>query len=328
MNVKAYTYLIAIEENKSLSKASKQLGISQPALSKFLANTENSMGHQLFIKNKKSLIPTDAGKIYLEACHKIVNIKHQTYASINQLSLAPEKTITLGITPYRGAQFFSNIYPEFADKYPYIEIKLREGYMQEIKEEVIDGKVDLVIGTVTPSDERTFSFASTSYEQLCLAVPLSHPSAVNSNDSGEYFPVIDIRTLSDAPFVMWGSSTTNSKNIDEYLSRNNISPTVIYRGNNALMVNELLKTGVGVGFLPKSFCKANQGRVYFSTWPPVQTFNGIFYLKDRPLSEPESYIIYLMIKYTARTSTETGMNLYFNKLSRNIINKFGEINID
>ncbi len=328
MNVKSYEYLIAIEENKSLSKAAIQLGISQPALSKFLASTESYIGHQLFVKSKKSLLPTDAGKIYLEACHKIINIKHQTYASINQLSLSPEKTITLGLTPYRGAQVFSNIYPEFSDRYPYVEIKLREGYMQEIKEEVLNGTVDMVIGTVSPADERTYNFASTSYEQMCLAVPLSHPSAVNSNDSGEYFPIIDIRTLSDAPFVMWGSSTTNSKIIDEYLSRNHIIPTVVYRGNNALLVNEMLKTGVGVGFLPKSFCKANQGRVYFSTWPPVQTFNGIFYLKGRLLSEPESYIIYLMIKYSARTSNNTGANLYFNKLSRNIIKTFGEITIE
>ena len=322
MNIKAYTYLVAIEENRSLSKAAEKLGISQPALSKFLANAETTLGHQLFIKSKKSMIPTEAGKIYLQACRQIINIKQQTYASLTHLSNTPKEVITLGLTPYRGSQVFSNIYPKFSERYPHIEIRLKEGYMQELKEEVDEGTVDMVIGTIVPADERFYNFASTGYEELCVVVPLSHPSAEKSNDSGDFFPVIDIRTLSDAPFVMWGYSTTNSRIIDEYLTRNRFTPTVIYRGNNALIVDEMLKTGIGVGFLPRSFCKPGEGRVYFSTWPPVQSFAGIFYKKNRILSEAERYFIYLLMKHASDTFTSTGVNVYFNRLSRSIINEF------
>jgi hypothetical protein len=89
------------------------------------------------------------------------------------------------------------------------------------------------------------------------------------------------------------------------------------------MINEMLKTGVGVGFLPRSFCKAHQNRVYFSTWPPVQTFNGVFFLKDRQLSEAERYFVYLMIRNSTKSETRIGTNVYFNKTSRTIINEFG-----
>ncbi|WP_049962315.1 LysR family transcriptional regulator [Oribacterium sp. FC2011] len=323
MNIKACTYLVTIEECKSLSKAASQLGISQPALSKFLANMESTLGHRLFIKSQKSLIPTDAGEVYLESCRNIINIKQRTYASILQLSQAPSSTITIGLTPYRGAQFFSDIYPAFSERFPIIQVKTKEGYMSELKEAAKKSEVDVVIGTVTPSDEKDFTFASVSYEQLCLAVPLSHPAASKSDDSGNYFPTIDIKEFSDAPFVMWGSSTTNAKNIEEYMARNNFTPTVVQRSNNALMMNEMLKTGVGVGFLPRSFCKAKQGRVYFSTWPPVQTFNGVFYLKEKQLSEAERYFVYLMIRNSVRSEILTGTNVYFNKTSRAIINEFG-----
>ena len=328
MNVKAYTYLLAIEENRSLTKAAMQLGISQPALSKFLANTELSLGHHLFMKSQNSLIPTDAGRIYLDACREIINIKQRTYASITKLTQVPERTIVVGVTPYRGTQFFSNIYSRILDKYPHIEIKAHEGYMTELKKGIDEGSIDLAIGTVTPTDERYYSFASIAYEQLCLAVPLSHPAAAQSDDSGKYFPVIDIQTLSDAPFVMWGESTTNARIIEEYMSRNHLVPTVVYRGNNALMVNEMLKTGIGVGFIPHSFCKPHEGRVYFSTWPPVQSFNGIYYKKDRELSEAERYFIYLMMHYSATSETNVGSNIYYNRISRAIISEFGNFNID
>jgi len=323
MNIKACTYLVTIEECKSLSKAAGQLGISQPALSKFLANTESSLGHKLFMKSQKSLIPTDAGKIYLETCRNIINIKQRTYASISQMSQSPSSTIIIGHTPYRGAQFFSDIYAAFNERFPFIQIKTKEGYMYELKEAAKKSEVDLVIGTVTPADEKDFTFASVAYEQMCLAVPLSHPAADKSDDSGNFFPTISIKEFSDAPFVMWGSSTTNAKIIEEYMARNNFSPTVVQSSNNALMINEMLKTGVGVGFLPRSFCKAHQSRVYFSTWPPVQTFNGVFFLKDRQLSEAERYFVYLMIRNSTKSETRIGTNVYFNKTSRTIINEFG-----
>ena len=87
-----------------------------------------------------------------------------------------------------------------------------------------------------------------------------------------------------------------------------------------MLVNEMLKHGIGVGFLPTSFCGPNENRVYFSTWPPIQSFIGAFYRKNRSLSEPERYFIYLLLKY-GQTGVIQG-NTYFNHTSRDILKEF------
>ena len=66
MQIKNMSYIIALAEAGTLSAAGKQLGISQPTLSVFLSNLEQELGIDLFLRDKKKLIPTPAGRIYLE----------------------------------------------------------------------------------------------------------------------------------------------------------------------------------------------------------------------------------------------------------------------
>ena len=72
MQIKNMSYIIALAEAGTLSAAGKQLGISQPTLSVFLSNLEQELGIDLFLRDKKKLIPTPAGRIYLEAARRIL----------------------------------------------------------------------------------------------------------------------------------------------------------------------------------------------------------------------------------------------------------------
>lgn len=323
MTTKTCKYLIAIEENKTLSKAAKNIGISQPALTKFLAVTESQLGHQLFERNQKIYLPTEAGRIYIEACRRFLETEQRTLTSIARLHTPVKNILRIGVTPYRGTQVFSRIFHSFNDHYPDIQINLKEEYMSGMKSDLLSGDLDIAIGSILPKDEELFSFASSSYEPMCLAVPLSHPVAARSNDSGEFFPVIDVHEFSDSPFVMWGPETTNARLIQEHMDRIHFSPTVVYEGNSAILVNEMLKSGIGVGFIPRSFCKAHENRVYFSTWPPVQSFIGIFYKKGRILSKAERHFIFFLLRDSGMYNPNAGMNIYFNKISRSIIKEFG-----
>ena len=89
MQIKNMSYIIALAEAGTLSAAGKQLGISQPTLSVFLSNLEQELGIDLFLRDKKKLIPTPAGRIYLEAARRILATQEQTLQSIRQLTAAP-----------------------------------------------------------------------------------------------------------------------------------------------------------------------------------------------------------------------------------------------
>ena len=65
MDTKLIEYIIAIAEEKSLSKAAERLYLSQPALSQRLKKLEDELGTQLFTRERDGLTLTDAGRIYI-----------------------------------------------------------------------------------------------------------------------------------------------------------------------------------------------------------------------------------------------------------------------
>ena len=61
MQTKQLNYIVEIARQQSLSGAARVLGISQPALSQFLAAEEKSLNTQLFFSYQNKLYPTPAG---------------------------------------------------------------------------------------------------------------------------------------------------------------------------------------------------------------------------------------------------------------------------
>ena len=73
MTTRQLYYLVTIADQGSLSGASRVLGISQPALSKFLSEYESSLGFLLFLRYHRQLTPTAVGRYVIDAAQKILD---------------------------------------------------------------------------------------------------------------------------------------------------------------------------------------------------------------------------------------------------------------
>jgi len=65
-HIKEYSYLLAVAEEGSITKAAKRLFISQPALSSYLKELKNKLDIKLYNRVKNNIIFTNEGKLYLE----------------------------------------------------------------------------------------------------------------------------------------------------------------------------------------------------------------------------------------------------------------------
>lgn len=296
MNVRHCEYLIAIAETGSLSKAAKGLGISQPTLSNFLSRTEARLGHDLFERGQKVTIPTEAGRIYLEACQRVVETQKRTYQSIAALHSSFSERFTVGVTPHRGSTMFARIFSKFYQRYSDISVELREGYLATRLDGIDSGEIDLAIGTSDESFLEKYNLITITQEELLLCVPDFHPLAKLAAPIGVGYPSVDLRRFQDTPFVMWGEQTANRRIMQRLFHENGMTPTVVYESNNVLLIDSMLSSGVGVGFLPVSYCRPGQHRVYFSTIPPLKSFAGLFYKKGKKLTEAQRYFVYLCIR--------------------------------
>lgn len=94
MDLYQLEYVSEIEKTRNISKAAENLHISQPTLSIYLSKPEKSLGIPLFIRQKNTLVPTEAGEKYVDACRRILTIRDKLY---RELFSENQSSVRLGI---------------------------------------------------------------------------------------------------------------------------------------------------------------------------------------------------------------------------------------
>lgn len=206
MDFKDLAYVIEISKQKSITKAAKELGISQPALSNFLNSLEKKLGTKLFNKAGRQLVLTYAGETYLKMANSILNIKNNYTDRIHDISCLHDGSISLGITPGRGKDILPNILPIFRDKYPGIKIRIYEENVQLLEKHLLDGTIELALFTVSEEYDQypDLVFETIAKESIVLCISRNLPVFLAKNIWKPNFPYpwIDLRLLEDDCFIL------------------------------------------------------------------------------------------------------------------------------
>lgn len=142
MDLKHLEYIVAIAEEKNISRAADKLYISQPTLSLFLSKLEQELGVCLFNRLKNALTLTYAGEIYVQAAKEILSTKKQAYKIIEDIIDFKKGHLTIGIPPDRGTTILPSIFPRFHEKYPGIKIDFIEENTNTLETLTQQGHID------------------------------------------------------------------------------------------------------------------------------------------------------------------------------------------
>ena len=106
MDFKALECIVAISEGKSITQAAKNLFISQPALSQYMARVEQELGMPVFIKTGNSIALTSAGEFLAREGKSLLKARDDMLTQLSSLSSERAETLRIGISP-----FYSKYYP-------------------------------------------------------------------------------------------------------------------------------------------------------------------------------------------------------------------------
>lgn len=117
-DTKVLRYLVAIVDEKSLSRAAEKVYLSQPALSRHLRAMEDALGTPLFIRSHNSLELTNAGKVFINGARSILHIEQAALARLEQRRLQQTASLTLAVQPPWDWLLASRVSPAFAARFP------------------------------------------------------------------------------------------------------------------------------------------------------------------------------------------------------------------
>ncbi|MBP2644804.1 MAG: transcriptional regulator AlsR family [Firmicutes bacterium] len=200
MNIKQLQYFISAAEYSNFSIAAKNLNITQPALSKQIADLESQVGLKLFDRNTRWVKLTAAGAEFLKESIALIN---ETESAINYARLVDIGNIgslSIGFLGPFEREELPSLVNNFHHEYPQASLSFTKLSWGSLTEALENGKIDVVF-TMTQGlhDLPGISFQlSQNFYPLSVIVPDNHPLAHKSK--------LHISELADEPFIILSRS--------------------------------------------------------------------------------------------------------------------------
>jgi DNA-binding transcriptional LysR family regulator len=139
--------LVAVAKCGSMAKAAEDLAISQPVISKAIAELESTLGVRLFDRSNQGVEPTIYGRAL---CHQSVGVFDELSAGIRQIEFLADPTageLRIGTSESIAAGLLSAIVDPLTQQFPGIAIHVTQADTVTLQNRDLRGRtIDLIIG--------------------------------------------------------------------------------------------------------------------------------------------------------------------------------------
>lgn len=248
MNSKQLQYVLALAEERNFSQAAQRFKISQPALSKQVIALEQELGIKLFDRSTTPLSLTPAGEFFVQKAKRLLFEEETLIKAIEQYKNGDKGKLTIGIAPFRSLYLMPQIVLAIKEKFPDIQLAIREHGLERLEKGLLEGQYDFAIMNL-PIDETDFEVIPLEEDSVVLAVPNRLLHLIDQEKTNE----IDLADCKNLPFVVVGQSQEMRKLFDKLCSKAKIEPNIFIEVTSVTTAREMVKSGVAAALLPKQF---------------------------------------------------------------------------
>ncbi len=224
MEIRVLRYFLAVVREESITKAAESLHVTQPTLSRQLAQLEEQVGARLFARGARKITLTAEGRLLRRRAEDILELVDKTEGELASYGGELEGTVSIGCGDLRAVDTLVGLINAFGKRYPVVKFDLYTATAEHVKERMDSGAADigLLLEPVSmekyelirlpererwvaamPPDSPLAAFESVTAEQLC-AQPLVLPQRIEAQSAlahwfGERFRTLDVRCTSNLP---------------------------------------------------------------------------------------------------------------------------------
>lgn len=253
MELKEARYILSIADNKSISKAAKELFISQPSLSKYLKNLEDRLGSCLFSRLDGEYIPTHLGERYLYYAREIMALESQWSNEYNDTMHLNGGRFKIAMPIMRSTCLLPKTLPAFHKKYPHVQIQLLEDVYFVAEHMIEDNSIDLIFINKNKLPN-ALDCDLLGQEEIVLIVSKDNPlSAMGVPREGCRYPWIDLRLCAKENFILLFPDQNTGEIALELFDEAGIRPPILFHTRNSQVSIEFALENMGVAFAPESY---------------------------------------------------------------------------
>lgn len=254
ISLREITYILAIAEEGSITKAAGKLFIAQPSLSQAVKRIESDLGTPLFSRIKGGLALTEAGKYFVEAGRRIDGIAAEMESNITDLSKLQGGSLRLG-TPYHlGAYVVPELLSIFRKQYPLVSVTLTEAPSDSLETLICDGSIDAALMPL-PIKQNCIQYHPFFKSRMVLVMSKDSPynKFAYCGDPNDRLLWFDLCNAADAPFLI-GIQGQRIRTVTEIVFRRaGIVPNIVMRSRNVETIRRIAAVGYGLAIMPEHY---------------------------------------------------------------------------
>lgn len=208
---------LAVAQFGSVQRAAGSLSITQPAVSKTIAELEAILGVKLFERGRHGAVPTREGQLFMPHASACVSALRQGVDLLARAEGAAVATLEVGVLPTVAAALMPPVLERIAALWPRVIVRLATGANPELLERLKAGTIELAIGRLADPERMVgLSFEQLFSEPLIAVVRAEHPLALGAG--------LPASALEDYPVVLPPFGTLIRQSAESLLSAWGVPP--------------------------------------------------------------------------------------------------------
>ncbi len=211
--------LTLLDQHRQTSKAAAVMNVSQPAVSKALADLENNLEIKLFDRHARGMTPTPLGNSLIRSARTILAVLAETGEELDALTRGIVQPIRIGSLPATATSLVPTCVARIKELAPSTSIFVREATMDVLVNELRSGGIELIVGVLSDllsyrdlEEEVLFS------DPTIFVVRQEHPLAHQEH--------VDLSVLTSYPWVLPPTQSLLGENLLTWFKDSGMSPPV------------------------------------------------------------------------------------------------------
>ncbi len=236
-------FLIAVSEHKHFGRAAESCFVTQPALSIQIKKLEDMLDATLVERTNKSVRITPLGEQVIERARLIQQEVQNIIDLTKKGSAVLEGPFKLGVIPTVAPYIVPLFMAELKEKFPELELYLREEQTEPALELLHKGELDAVL-YATPWNDSRFKNIDITQEPFVVALPENHPLATQEEISNNDLRGEEIILLEDGHCL--------KDHILEACQFMGFSKRTDFQATSLETLKQMIAAGLGITLIPIS----------------------------------------------------------------------------
>lgn len=243
-NLSQYKIFYEVAKAGNISKAAKELYISQPAISKAISKLEDSLGLSLFTRSSRGVQLTSEGEILFEHAREAFDALSRGEQELKRIQEFDIGHLRIGVSNTLCKYILLPYLKRFIDQYPHMKVTIESQDTAQTLLRLEQQKLDLGL-VAEPSVRRELSFIPVmDIQDIFVATP-SYLDNLYLRE-GRQTGIFETGNI-----MLLDQNNMTRRHVDEYMAENHICPRQVLEVTTMDLLIEFAKIGLGVACVIK-----------------------------------------------------------------------------